>query len=226
MPLLLAFVLFCMFVVPLYGNFVPSRVSFLLAMRYYAGNWAYNVWLIRKDAIGKLAKLTKNADTTRVQLGRMLPDPKLVDVALSMSLAHRFMHLEGRPLLEALPRAVDRIDDYEWIDGEMFAGMVIGWNFGDGHLNNQSLLDAMQPQCGFAPGELRVVMVESQPLFGPTMHWKIVDAADGVLEEGETADRADARGAALSDGRVRGGVPRARRKPSPSAVGWRISTPP
>ena len=29
-------------------------------------------------------------------------------------------------------------------------------------------------------------MVESQPLFGSTMQWKIVDAADGVLEEGET----------------------------------------
>jgi hypothetical protein len=186
MPWLLALVLFSMFVIPLYGNFVPSRVSFLLAMRYYAGNWAYNVWLIRKDAIGKLDKLVKNADTTRVQLGKLLPDPALVDVGLSMSLAHRFMHLEGRPMLEALPRTVDRIEDYEWIDGEMFAGMVIGWNFGDGHLNNQSLLDAIQPQCQFAPGELRVLMVESQPLFGPTMHWKIVDAANGMLEEGET----------------------------------------
>jgi hypothetical protein len=187
MPLLLALVLFSMFVVPLYGNLVPSRVSFLLAMRYYAGNWAYNIWLFRKDAIGKLAKLVKNADTTRAQLTPMLPDPALVDVALSMSLAHRFMHLEGRPLLEALPRAVDRIEDYEWIDGEMVAGMILGWNFGDGHLNDESLLDAVQPQCGFAPGELRVVMVESQPLFGSTMRWKIVDAADGVLEAGETA---------------------------------------
>ena len=35
---------------PLYGNFVPSRVSFLLAMRYYAGNWAYSIWLFRGDA--------------------------------------------------------------------------------------------------------------------------------------------------------------------------------
>jgi Transmembrane protein of unknown function (DUF3556) len=187
MPLLLAFVLFSMFVIPLFGNLVPSRVSFLLAMRYYAGNWAYNIWLFRKDAIGKLAKLNKNADTTRAQLTKMLPDPSMVDVALSMSLAHRFMHLEGRPLLEALPRAVDDIDDYEWIDGEMVAGMILGWNFGDGHLNNESLLDAVQQQCGFASGELRVVMVESQPLFGATMQWKTMDAATGVLERGETA---------------------------------------
>jgi len=186
MPGLLAFVLFWMFVVPCYGNFVPSRVSFLLAMRYYAGNWAYNIWLFRKDSMHKFASIEKNSDTTRVQLGRMLPDAKSVEVALAMSLAHRFMHLEGRPLLEALPHAVDRIEDYEWIDGEMVAGMVLGWNFGDGHLNNQNLLDAVQPQCRFAPGELRVVMVESQPLFGPAMQWKIVDAATGVLERGET----------------------------------------
>ena len=67
------------------------------------------------------------------------------------------------------------------------AGMILGWNFGDGHLNNQSLLDAIQPQCQFAPGELRVVMVESQPAV------RADDALEdrrrgggGVLEEGET----------------------------------------
>ena len=80
----------------------------------------------------------------REQLEKLLPDPKMVEVALAMSLAHRFMHLEGRPLLEALPRAVDNIDDYEWIDGEMLGGIVLGWNFGDGHLNDEQLLDAVQ----------------------------------------------------------------------------------
>ena len=40
---------------------MPSRVSFLLAMRYYAGNWAYNIWLFRGDAVRKLAKLVKAA---------------------------------------------------------------------------------------------------------------------------------------------------------------------
>ena len=29
-------------------------------------------------------------------------------------------------------------------------------------------------------------MVESQPLFGRTMKWKIADASRGLLEEGET----------------------------------------
>jgi hypothetical protein len=186
LPGLVAFFVIFLFAMQCFGNFVPARVSFLLSMRYYAGNWAYNIWLLRKGSTHKLAKLTKAAGTMRQQLEKLLPDPTQVEMALSLSLAHRFMHLEGRPLLEALPRAIDDIDDYEWIDGEVFAGMVLGWNFGDGHLNNEQLLEAVQAQCGFEPGELRVLMVESQPLFGRSMKWRIVDAASGVLERGET----------------------------------------
>ena len=185
-PGLTSFLFLCLFLVPGYGNFFPSRVSFLLAMRYYAGNWAYNIWLIRKGSADKLERLTKASGTMREQLETLLPDATTVEMALAFSVSHRFMHLEGRPLLEALPRAVDDLDDYEWIDGELIAGLVLGWNFGDGHLNDLQLLRAVQAQCEFEPGELRVVMVESQPLFGRTMQWKIADAADGVLERGET----------------------------------------
>jgi len=186
MPWLVAFLFVWLFAVPCYGNFVPGRVSFLLSMRYYAGNWAYNIWLVRKGCAQKFSGLTKAAGTMRDQLEQLLPDTTAVEMALALSLSHRFMHLEGRPLLEALPRAVDDIDAYEWMDGEIVGGMVLGWNFGDGHLNGMQLLRAVQEQCGFAPGELRVVMVEAQPLFGRTMEWKIADAASGVLVEGET----------------------------------------
>jgi hypothetical protein len=186
MPLLAAFLFFCLVLVPLYGNFVPSRVSFLLAMRYYAGNWAYNVWLVRKGSAAKFRRLVKAAGTFREQLEKMLADPTAVDMAITLSMAHRFMHFEGRPLLEALPKAVDDIDAYEWMEGEVLGGMVLGWNFGDGHLNGMQLLEAVQAQCGFEPGEVRVVMVESQPLFGRGMRWQIVDAASGVLERCET----------------------------------------
>jgi hypothetical protein len=187
MPFLVAFLAFWLALVPAYGNVVPSRVSFLLAMRYYAGNWAYNIWLVRRDALPKLNALEKFTGTMREQLATLLPDAQQVDVACSMSLAHRFLHLEGRPLLEALPKAVDDIDAYEWMDGEVFGGMVLGWNFGDGHLNDTQLLDAVQQQCGFEDGEVRVIMVESQPLFGRTMQWKVVDAKRGIIATGETA---------------------------------------
>jgi hypothetical protein len=185
-PWLAAFLFFWLVVVPCWGNFVPARVSFLLAMRYYAGNWAYNIWLVRKGSAAKLAKLVKAAGTMREQLEKLLGDPVAVDVAMALTMAHRFMHLEGRPLLEALPRAVDDIDAYEWMEGEVLGGMVLGWNFGDGHLNGTQLLSAVQAQCGFEPGEVRVVMVESQPLFGRGMRWQVVDAATGIVARGET----------------------------------------
>jgi hypothetical protein len=89
-------------------------------------------------------------------------------------------------LFDAIPEAVDNIDNYEWMEGEVVAGLALGWNFGDGHLNEMQLLNAIQEQCGFEEGELRVVMVESQPLFGKTMAWKTVDAVTGILTQGET----------------------------------------
>jgi hypothetical protein len=73
------------------------------------------------------------------------------------------------------------------MDGEMVAGTVLGWNFGDGHLHDEQLLHSVQQQCGFAPGELRVVIVESQPLLGATMAWRVVDAATGPVAAGESA---------------------------------------
>ncbi len=186
LPVLAAFLFFCLVIVPLVGNFVPSRVSFLLAMRYYAGNWAYNIWLFRDDAAKKLARLVKAAAPMREQLERLVPDKDTVDGAMLLSSVNRLLHLQGKVLYDALPRAVDQIDRYEWMDGELVAGLALGWNFGDGHLNELQLLRAIQAQCGFEAGELRVVMVESQPLFGRSMAWRIADAKQGVLAAGES----------------------------------------
>lgn len=186
MPLLAGFLFLSLVGVPMLGNFVPSRVSFLLAMRYYAGNWAYNIWLFRGDSQKKLNKLKKAAPTMREQLEKMIEDPNEINAVTVAMPATRLCHLQGRVLHDALPHAVDNIDEYEWMEGEVVAGLVLGWNFGDGHLNELQLLNAVQEQCGFEEGELRVVMVESQPLFGKTMEWKTVDAATGVLKEGAT----------------------------------------
>jgi hypothetical protein len=187
MPVLLAALLFSLAVIPAVGNFFPSRVSFLLSMRYYAGNWAYNIWLIRQGAVPKLAKLKKSGDTVFAQLAKLVKDPLHLEVAKTSMFVSRFMHFEGRALLEALPHAVDDIDDYEWHDGEVFGGMVLGWNFGDGHLNGEQLLRAIQPQCGFGEGEVRVVSVEGQPLFRATLHWRAYDAVQGMIAEGHTS---------------------------------------
>jgi hypothetical protein len=192
-PWLTVFLLVMLVIIPLYGNLVPSRVSFLMAMRYYAGNWAYSVWLFRGDSARKLDALEKAVPLMRDQLAKIIDDEDMIEMALAMTPSFRLMHLHGRALHEIIPRAVDNIDDYEWTDGEIVAGLSVGWNFGDGHLHDLQLMRAIQEQCGFEPGELRIVFVESQPLGGSSLAWTIADAATGVLERGETriADIAD-----------------------------------
>jgi hypothetical protein len=154
-------------------------------MRYYAGNWAYNIWFFRGDSAKKLNKLKKAAGTMREQLEGMIDDPLAVETVMMSTPATRLAHLQGKALFDAIPHAMDDVDEYEWMEGEIVAGLALGWNFGDGHLNETRLLEVIQEQCGFEEGELRVVMVESQPLFGRAMHWKAVDAVTGVLAEGD-----------------------------------------
>lgn len=182
-PVLAAFLVGNLVLVPLLGNLFPARFSFLSAMRYYAGNWAYGVWLFKGDSSKKLDRMVKATPRPRDQLEQFY-DPTTVTGLLSTLLGFRFMHLHGRALHTLLPQAVDDMDQYEWFDGELVAGMVLGWNFGDGHLHNMTLLQEVQAQCGFEPGELRCVMVESQPLGRSTMAYTVADAAAGVLSTG------------------------------------------
>lgn len=186
-PLLVGYLVVALVLVPLIGNFFPAYVSFLMSMRYYAGNWAYSVWLFKGDSSRKLdAHLTKTSPRVADQLRRFY-DEKVIIGTLGKIIAFRMMHLHGRALHTLLPKAVDNIDDYEYLDGELVSGVVLGWNFGDGHLHNLQLLRAVQEQCGFAEGELRCIFVESQPMLGSSLAWTIADAKTGVMEQGKIA---------------------------------------
>lgn len=183
-PLLFALLVIALIVVPLLGNLKPAWISFLLAMRYYAGNWAYSVWLFRGDAYKKLDRLTKSAPWVHDQLAHFY-DRRTAVGLVGKVIAFRSMHLHGRALQILLSQAVERIEDYEHVDGELVAGLVLGWNFGDGHLHDPQLLQAVQRQCGFEEGELRCVFVEAQPLFGSTLAYRIWDAQSGERAKGE-----------------------------------------
>jgi hypothetical protein len=191
-PLLIV-VLACTCVgLPILGNFRPDLVSFLPSMRYYAGNWATSQWLFRKDT-GAEEKLDRDIVKAAPIVGEQLAkfyDPETVEVLLYKGLAFRSMHSHGRALNGLLPRAVDDVDAYRVREGELVAGVVLGYNFGDGHFHNHRLLEAVQERCRFEPGELRVVMLESQPAHMQRQRYRILDAASGVVEEGwvEVAD--------------------------------------
>jgi hypothetical protein len=168
---------------PLLGNLFPRLVSFLVSMRYYAGNWAFSLWLFKGESYRKLDRLTKSAGWVHDQLSRFY-DRRTAVGLVGKVIAFRAMHLHGRALQTLIPKAVDRIEDYEWADGELVAGLALGWNFGDGHLHDEGLLEAIQAQCGFEEGELRCIFVESQPLFGSTLEWRVADAKSGIRERG------------------------------------------
>jgi hypothetical protein len=93
---------------------------------------------------------------------------------------------DWRTELHTSPPGVERLQDYEWLDGELVAGLALGWNFGDGHLHQEQLLESLQRQCGFEEGEVRCVFVESQPIHVQALAWRIVDAKSGRLAQGST----------------------------------------
>src|SRR5215831_14375312 len=177
------FLIFMLVVVPLCGNLFPGRLSFLLAMRFYAGNWAYGIWLFRGQSYRKLDRVVKSAPWIYDQLDRFYDRSTAVGL-VGKVMGFRLMHLHGRALPILIPKAVDRFEDYEYLDGEIVAGLVLGWNFGDGHLHRESLLRAVQEQCAFEEGELRCIFVEAQPLGKKTLEYRIHDARTGLLDSG------------------------------------------
>ncbi|HEX7279509.1 MAG TPA: DUF3556 domain-containing protein [Solirubrobacterales bacterium] len=185
-PLLLAILGLICVGLPLLGNFRPDLVSFLPSMRYYAGNWATSQWLFRKDtaAEDKLdAEIVKAAPIVTRQLEKFY-EPEMIDVLVYKGLAFRSMHSHGRALNALTMRAVADVDEYDVREGELVAGVVLGYNFGDGHFHDHRLLAAVQERCRFGPGELRVVTLESQPAHVQRQRYRIWDAADGLVEEG------------------------------------------
>ena len=185
-PILMGALCISLIIVPLVGNFFPRWVSFLLSMRYYAGNWAYSIWLFKKDAEEALDKhIVKSSPTLMRQLA-LFYTKEVAESLLVRVMSFRAMHLHGRLLQLLVPKAVDNIDDYVWRDGELVAGVVIGWNFGDGHLHSETLLKAIQKRCNYQRGELRCIFVESQPMGQPHLDWRMVDAHDGEILNGRT----------------------------------------
>lgn len=184
-PLLIGIIVAGGVIVPIVGNFRPDKVSFLPSMRYYAGNWATSQWLFAKDgAEEKLDRtLVKPARVVVEQLTRLY-GRETAELMLTKGLAFRAMHSHGRALNGLLPRAVQDVEAYSVREGELIAGVAVGWNFGEGHFHSEQLLAAVQERCHFAEGELRVIMLESQPAHSQRQHYRIHDAATGLIEEG------------------------------------------
>jgi hypothetical protein len=184
-PWLLVVILPSLVLLPVLGNIRPDLVSFLPALRYYAGNWATSVWVFTGDALPRLeAGLTTAYPLAIRQLEKLYG----ADTALIMAekvQAWRSLHVHGRAHNGLVDRVTDGQDDAVVVEGELIAGFALGWNFGEGHLHDDQLLRAVQARCRFAPGELRVICLEGQPIHRQTQAYEVHDAALGLLERGQ-----------------------------------------
>ncbi|MDP9118114.1 MAG: DUF3556 domain-containing protein [Actinomycetota bacterium] len=168
------------------GNFAPSKISFLPGMRYYAGNWDTSLWCLTPSAVAKIdAHVRKAATFPRAQLAKLYGE-QMADMLSVKGYAFRAMHPHGRALFGLIERAcgANHETDYIPVDGEFVAGTTIGWNFGDGHLHNECLIAALHERCDFASGEVRVIILDAQPIHRSSQEYRLVDAATGELERG------------------------------------------
>ncbi|UUU24015.1 DUF3556 domain-containing protein [Streptomyces sp. DSM 40750] len=170
---------------PVLGNLRPDLVSFLPSMRQYAGNWASALWVFAPGAEEKLNALPHRPTRNQVdQLQAMGYPPAVAEITMQQTLGWRSMHSQGRGLFSVLLKNIPDVDQRTVREAEFACNSLIGFNFGDGHLHNIDLINAVQSRVGFAPGEWIVVWVESQAIHRGIQHYQVIDAALGVIERG------------------------------------------
>ena len=169
---------------PVLGNLRPDKVSFLPSMRQYAGNWASAIWAFAPGAESKLNKVTRSAKNQIDQFVEFGYEPKWAEITLQKTTAWRSMHSQARGLFSLLLTHLPDIDSRTVREGEFVCNSLIGFNFGDGHLHNEDLIAAVQKEAAFEPGELVVAWVESEAFGSGVQHYKLIDAALGVIERG------------------------------------------
>ncbi len=169
------------------GNLFPRKVSFLPGMRYYAGNWDTSLWCVKPSASQKITDgIVAIASMPAAQMEKFYGSKETAEMYLYMGYAFRSFNTHGRAMFTLAHRAMAGHDEAEYVltDGERICSTAIGWNFGDGHMHNEQLIDALQKRCHFEPGEVRVLLLDAQPIHKQRQEYRLVDAATGEFERG------------------------------------------
>src|SRR5439155_1446753 len=155
---LLILTLLGLVVFPILGNLRPDLVSFLPSLRQYAGNWASAAWWFAPGAEAKLDEhITKPCLMQKGQLTAIYGE-EAAEVVMQQLVGWRSLHSQARGLNSvAMTVLGDDIDVYTPREAEFSCNAIIGVNFGDGHLHNHVMLEAVQQRRQLAPGEVLVV---------------------------------------------------------------------
>lgn len=169
------------------GNLFPRKVSFLPGMRYYAGNWDTTLWCVKPSASDKITNgIVAIASMPAAQMEKFYGSKETAEMYQYMGYAFRSFNTHGRAMFTLAHRAMAGHDEGEYVltDGERICSTAIGWNFGDGHMHNEQLITALQKRCRFEPGEVRVLILDAQPIHKQRQEYRLVDAATGEFERG------------------------------------------
>ncbi|MCC3316054.1 DUF3556 domain-containing protein [Nocardia africana] len=169
---------------PVLGNLRPDKVSFLPSMRQYAGNWASAVWTFTPGAEEKLNRVTRSAANQIDQFIEFGYEPQWAEITLQKTIAWRTLHSQGRGLFSLLIARLPDIDSRTVREGEFLCNSIVGFNFGDGHFHDEGMIRAVQDEARFEPGECVIAWVESEAFGSGVQHYKLIDAALGVIERG------------------------------------------
>lgn len=194
-PGILVGVLVAVLFFPVLGNLRPDLVSFLPSMRQYAGNWASATWAFRgRDVEEKLNTHLVKYNANQIDQLTAAFGSDVAEIFMQKAVAWRTMHTQGRALMSLMMRHTDALENYVIREAEFVCTLLIGWQFGDGHLHDERLVAAVQKRCNFAPGEVVITFTESQPIHKNYVEYRVIDAALGVVERGTyiAKDAADA----------------------------------
>src|SRR6201991_3055807 len=164
------------------GTLSPRKVSFLPGMRYYAGNWDTGLWCIKPSAEQKIAdNIVSIASMPAAQMEKFYGSKETAEMYLYMGYAFRSFNTHGRAMFTLAHRAMagQNEGDYVLTDGERICSTAIGWNFGDGHMHNEQLIEVLLQRCHFEPGEVRILILDAQPIHKQRQRYRLVDPATG-----------------------------------------------
>lgn len=183
-PWLTVGILIALVFFPILGNVRPDKVSFLVSLRQYSGNWATSLWAFAPGAEAKLDRVTRSAGNQIDQLIASGYEPNWAEVTLQRTIGFRSLHSHARGTFSVLLSRLPDIDSRSVREGEFLCNSLVGFNFGDGHWHGEQLVQAVQREAAFQPGELVVVVAESSSLIGDIQNYLLIDAALGVIERG------------------------------------------
>ena len=144
-------------------------------------------WCIKPSANEKIDRgLVAIASMPASQLEKFYGSEEQAQIFLYKGYAFRGFNSHGKALLTLVHHALAgrNEDDYVITEGERLCSTAVGWNFGDGHMHNEQLIAAMQERCHFEPDEVRVILLDAQPIHKQRQEYRLVDAATGEFERG------------------------------------------